>query len=83
MYKIAIIGAYSAIYFGVCGVFMALNKFEDYKKRKALKARISRHYKALVQRNKGRELIEVSREFSAWVRTPRLNAGKEVINGEN
>lgn len=77
MYKIAIIGAYSAAYFGIVGIFAAVQKARDLRRLKAFRARAARRRARVARSNWKRELMECSREFSAWVRTPRLNPGKE------
>lgn len=77
MYKIAIIGAYSAAYFGIVGIFAAVQKARDLKRIKAFKIRAARRRARVARSNWAHDLIECSREFSAWVRTPRLNPGKE------
>ena len=77
MYKIAIIGAYSAAYFGIVGIFAAMQRIRDLRRLRAFKMRAARRRARVARSNWARELMDCSREFSAWVRTPRLNPGKE------
>lgn len=74
MYKIILISAYVAAYFAIVGVFAAMQKINDLRKFKAFKKKAARKRAKLARNNWKRDLLNCSREFSAWVNTPRLTA---------
>lgn len=78
MYKIILISAYVAAYFAIVGVFAAMQKINDLRKFKAFKKKAARKRAKLARNNWKRDLLNCSREFSAWVNTPRLNATNEI-----